>query len=533
MEAGSPQNACALVNAGAGIALVDVFSALSWPGARFLIRPWMKRPFSRPPWCGCVLSPCPACAVFCRDAQGRIAKGRARLSCRYRNPGWRDRRDRRMPFSGAKDVDAKGLWVLPGGIDSHCHIEQLSGMGLMCADDFYSGTVSAAFGGTTTIIPFAAQHRADSITDVVASYSKLASEKAVIDYGFHLILANPDETALSKHLPQVIRDGITSLKVYMTYDKLKLDDYQLLEVMAVAGKEGALVMMHAENNDMIRWIAHRLLERGHVAPKFHAVAHDPLAESEATNRAIALASLVDVPVLIVHVAGRQTVEVIRNARRLGAAVHAESCPQYLFLEANDSDLSGRRGCQVLLQSAPEGQRLAGSYHAPYRFDESGKLPKGDATTFKEMANGVPGIELRLPLLFSEGVMKGRITIEAFVALTSTNHARMYGLAHRKGAIAVGADADLALWNPNRSVDVTAAMLHDQVGYTPYEGRSLQGWPEQVYSRGRCVVRDNTLQVERGTGQYIPRRRPEPLLEREKQSAAKGAFSQLVGLKRAL
>ncbi|GAA4334314.1 dihydropyrimidinase [Variovorax defluvii] len=448
--------------------------------------------------------------------------------------------------AGKQDVDASGLWVLPGGIDSHCHIEQLSGMGLMCADDFYSGTVSAAFGGTTTIIPFAAQHRADSIPDVVASYSKLAREKAVIDYGFHLILANPDETALSKHLPQVIRDGITSLKVYMTYDKLKLDDYQLLEVMAVAGAEGALVMMHAENNDMIRWIAHRLLERGHVAPKFHAVAHDPLAESEATNRAIALANLVDVPVLIVHVAGRQTIEVIRNARRLGAAVHAESCPQYLLLEASDSDRPGVEGAKFCCSPPPRDKDsqeavwqglkdgtlgLFSSDHAPYRFDESGKLPKGDATTFKEMANGVPGLELRLPLLFSEGVMKGRLTIEEFVALTSTNHARMYGLAHRKGAIAVGSDADLALWNPARRVDVTAAMLHDQVGYTPYEGHSLQGWPEQVFSRGRCVVRDNKLQVERGTGQYIPRQRPEPLAKRATQSEAKGAFSQLVGLKR--
>ncbi|RZI95395.1 MAG: dihydropyrimidinase, partial [Variovorax sp.] len=206
---------------------------------------------------------------------------------------------------GQRDVDASGRWVLPGGIDSHCHIEQLSGMGVMCADDFYSGTVSAAFGGTTTILSFAAQHRADSIPEVVAAYGKLAREKAVIDYGFHLILTNPDETALRDHLPQVIRDGITSLKVYMTYDKLKLDDYQLLEVMSVAGREGALVMMHAENHDMIRWIAHRLLERGHVAPKFHAVAHDKLAESEATNRAIALARLADVPVLIVHVAGRE------------------------------------------------------------------------------------------------------------------------------------------------------------------------------------------------------------------------------------
>jgi len=448
---------------------------------------------------------------------------------------------------GTRDIDATGRWVLPGGIDSHCHIEQLSGMGVMCADDFYSGTVSAAFGGTTTILSFAAQHRGDSIPEVVQAYAKLAAEKAVIDYGFHLILTNPDETALRAHLPQVIRDGITSLKVYMTYDKLKLDDYQLLEVMAVAGEEGALIMMHAENHDMIRWIAHRLLERGHVAPKFHAVAHDRLAESEATHRAIALARLADVPVLIVHVAGRETVEVIRDARRLGAAVYAESCPQYLFLEADDSDLPGVEGAKFCCSPPPrdadsqeavwDGLKdgtlgVYSSDHAPYRFDATGKLPKGDATTFKEMANGVPGIELRLPLLFSEGVMQGRIRIEEFVALTATNHARMYGLAPRKGSIAVGADADIALWNPERRVEVSSAMLHDNVGYTPYEGRVLQGWPEQVFSRGRCVVQDNQLQVERGTGEYIARGRPEPLCNRPAQSLERGRFSALVGLQRA-
>ena len=448
---------------------------------------------------------------------------------------------------GTRDIDATGRWVLPGGIDSHCHIEQLSGMGVMCADDFYSGTVSAAFGGTTTILSFAAQHRGDSIPEVVQAYAKLAAEKAVIDYGFHLILTNPDETALRAHLPQVIRDGITSLKVYMTYDKLKLDDYQLLEVMAVAGEEGALIMMHAENHDMIRWIAHRLLERGHVAPKFHAVAHDRLAESEATHRAIALARLADVPVLIVHVAGRETVEVIRDARRLGAAVYAESCPQYLFLEADDSDLPGVEGAKFCCSPPPrdaDSQQAVwdglkdgtlgvySSDHAPYRFDATGKLPKGDATTFKEMANGVPGIELRLPLLFSEGVMQGRIRIEEFVALTATNHARMYGLAPRKGSIAVGADADIALWNPERRVEVSSAMLHDNVGYTPYEGRMLQGWPEQVFSRGRCVVQDNQLQVERGTGEYIARGRPEPLSNRPAQSLERGRFSALVGLQRA-
>lgn len=425
--------------------------------------------------------------------------------------------------AGRLDINAAGRWVLPGGIDSHVHIEQLSGMGMMCADDFYSGTVSAAFGGTTTILPFAAQHRGKRIPDVVADYAQRAREKAVIDYGFHLILADPDEQALKHDLPQAIREGITSLKVYMTYNTLKLDDAQLLDVMALAGSEGALVMIHAENHDIIRWIAQRLLERGHSAPKFHAVAHDPLAESEAGHRAIALSRLIDVPVLLVHVAGAETVALVRDAQRLGSKVFAESCPQYLFLTADDIDLPGVEGAKFCCSPPPRDARsqqavwdglrdgtlgLYSSDHAPYRFDESGKLPKGEATLFKDMANGVPGIELRMPLLFSEGVMAGRITINEFVALTATNHARMYGLAHCKGNIAVGLDADLALWNPERKVTVGTAMLHDNVGYTPYEGKQLRGWPELVMSRGRVVVQDDSLQVERGSGRYIARRSPE-------------------------
>lgn len=424
---------------------------------------------------------------------------------------------------GTRDIDATGRWVLPGGIDSHCHVEQRSGMGMMCADDFYSATVSAAFGGTTTIVPFAAQHRGMSIPDVLADYSQRAAEKAVIDYGFHLILANPDEQALGTDLPQAIRDGISSVKVYMTYDRMKLEDYQLLEVLALAREENALVMVHAENNDMIRWIAQRLIERGHTAPKFHGVAHDPLAETEAAYRMIALSRLADTPVLLVHVAGRETIEVIRQARLLGANVLAESCPQYMFLTAEDMDRPGLEGAmyccsppardeasqEAVWQGFVDGTLSTySSDHAPYRFDESGKLPNGDATTFKEMANGVPGIELRLPLLFSEGFLKGRIDIHQFVALAATNHARLYGMAPRKGAIALGADADIAIWNPERETTITAAMLHDNVGYTPYEGRTIKGWPEVVVSRGRVVVEDNTLQVERGSGQYLRRGAPD-------------------------
>ncbi|MCA1323231.1 dihydropyrimidinase [Herbaspirillum sp. alder98] len=441
--------------------------------------------------------------------------------------------------AGRQDIDASGRWVLPGGIDSHCHIEQLSGMGMMCADDFYSGTVSAAFGGTTTIIPFAAQHRGNRIPDVISDYARRAREKAVIDYGFHLILADPDEQALQHDLPQAIREGITSLKVYMTYNALKLDDYQLLDVMALAGREGALVMIHAENHDMIRWLASRLLDQGHTAPKFHAVAHDPLAEAEASNRAIALSRLIGVPVLIVHVAGAETVQTIRAAKLLGAQIFAESCPQYLFLTAEDIDLPGVEGAKYCCSPPPRDANaqeavwaglkdgtlgMYSSDHAPYRFDESGKLPRGEDTTFKEMANGVPGIELRLPLLFSEGVLGGRISINEFVQLTATNHAHMYGLSHCKGNLAEGLDADIVIWDPQRQQTITAAMLHDNVGYTPYEGRQITGWPETVLSRGRVVVSDGELRVERGSGRYIARQCPEPA-----SIARKSARSHLPGL----
>lgn len=426
--------------------------------------------------------------------------------------------------AGAVDIDATGRWVLPGGVDSHCHIEQLSGMGVMCADDFYSGTVSAAFGGTTTIMPFAAQHRGMKIPAVLADYAQRAATKAVIDYGFHLILTNPDEDTMQIDLPQAIRDGITSLKVFMTYNQLKLDDYQLLDVMTLADQEGALVMMHAENHDMIRWVADRMLALGHTAPKYHAVAHDKLSETEASYRAVALSRLIDVPVLIVHVSGTETVETIRQARANGAFIHAESCPQYLFLTADDLDAEGMEGAKFCCSPPPRdvGSQeaiwrglkdgtlaLYSSDHAPFRFDVTGKLPHGDKTKFKEMANGVPGIELRMPLLFSEGVVKGRITINEFVALTATNHAHMYGMEHKKGNIAVGLDADIALWDPALQVAVGTAMLHDNVGYTPYEGRTVTGWPTTVISRGRVVVDGGALHVERGSGEFIACKRPAP------------------------
>jgi dihydropyrimidinase len=419
---------------------------------------------------------------------------------------------------GTREIDASGKLVLPGGIDSHCHIEQRSSAGVVCADDFYSATVAAAFGGTTTVIPFAAQHRGQSLRQVVEEYHQAARPKAVIDYAFHLIISDPTEQVMGQELPALIRDGYTSFKVYMTYDLLQLNDGQMLDILALARREGAFVMVHAENHEMIKWLTNRLLERGLGAPRYHAVSHARLAEGEATNRAVTLSQLLDVPILLVHVSAAEAIEVIRNAQTKGLKIYGETCPQYLFLTVDDIAKPGVEGAKFCCSPPPRDHaaqeavwtglrngtfQVFSSDHAPYRFDASGKLPKGDKTTFKEIANGVPGIELRLPLLFSEGVGQGRLDLNAFVALTATNHAKLYGLYPRKGTIAVGSDADIAIWDPERETTVSAGILHDNVGYTPYEGRRLRGWPVTVISRGRIIVEDGNLSAARGSGTFLP------------------------------
>lgn len=423
---------------------------------------------------------------------------------------------------GARSIDADGNYVFPGGIDSHCHIEQLSSSGLMCADDFYSGTVSAAFGGTTTIVPFAAQHRGDSLRRVVTDYHGRARTKAVIDYTFHLILSDPSEEVMAEELPELIRNGYTSFKVYMTYDRLRLDDYKMLQVLALARREGALTMVHAENHDMIHWLTERLVSKGARAPKFHAVAHTRVAEAEATSRAISLASLLDAPLLIVHVSSKEAMETIGRARRRGLEIFAETCPQYLFLTADDLDREGMAGAMCCCSPPPRDRAsqealwrglsdgtfdVFSSDHAPYRMDETGKLSEGPNAPFHKIANGVPGLEVRMPLLFSEGVLGGRIDLHRFVELTSTRAAKLYGMFPQKGSISVGADADLLIWDADKEVTVEAAKLHDKAGYTPYEGRKVRGWPLTVVSRGRVVVADGELRVERGSGEFVAREKP--------------------------
>jgi len=423
-------------------------------------------------------------------------------------------------LQGGDVIDATGKLVLPGGIEAHCHIAQESATGGMTSDDYRSGSISAAFGGNSCFVPFAAQHRGMGVTETLDLYDSRAQGASVIDYSYHLIVADPTEKVLAEELPAAFARGITSFKVFMTYDLMRVDDRQFLDILTVAKTHGALTMVHAENSGMISWMSDRLAAAGHTQPRYHAPSHPALAETEAVNRAISLARLVDAALMIVHVSTPEGAGLVSDARRAGAKIFGETCPQYLFLTRDDLDRPGMEGAKfmcspplrdVATQEALWRHLQAGTFsvfssdHAPYRFDETGKLAQGPDATFRQIANGMPGIGLRLPLLFSEGVNKGRITLQQFVALSSTNAARLYGLT-KKGSIAIGMDADIAIWDEHETRTVRIGDQHDNMDYTPFEGRALTGWPVTVLTRGQRIVDSRQLVARPGFGRFVPRAR---------------------------
>lgn len=430
--------------------------------------------------------------------------------------------------AGQREIDAAGRFVTPGGVDAHCHLDQPMQAPLRMADDFESGTRAAACGGTTTVIPFAAQVKGESLRAAVRDYHQRAEGRAHVDHAFHLIVSDPTEQVLKHELPQLIAEGYTSFKIYMTYDDLKLDDGQILDVLEVARQHDAMAMIHAENADCIEWLTKRLEASGRTAPRFHAHSRPMLVEREATHRAIALSELVDVPIMIVHVSGREAVEQIRWARAHGLNVFAETCPQYLFLTAEDLGIDdsyqgarcvcsppprNRDNQQVIWNGLADGLfTIFSSDHAPFRYDApEGKKPGGEEVAFRHIPNGIPGIETRLPLLFSHGVLDGRITINRFVELTSTNPAKAYGLHPRKGTIAVGSDADLVVWDVTPRT-IRNADLHHAVDYTPYEGIELRAWPAITLAGGELVWDGTTFHPRAGRGRYLRRGRPSLLPE---------------------
>ncbi|WP_316195650.1 MULTISPECIES: dihydropyrimidinase [unclassified Bradyrhizobium] len=422
----------------------------------------------------------------------------------------------------AEIVDASGLLVLPGGIDSHVHISQPSGPGIVMADDFESATRAAAFGGNTFVMPYCLQAKGQPLREALKDYHALADASCYIDHSFHLIVSDPSEAVLGQELPALVADGYTSLKIFMTYQDLALSDFEILGVLDVARETGALVQIHAENYDAIRFLTEKLERAGKIAPYFHGKSRPIAVEREATHRAISLAELIDVPIVIVHVSNREAMEEIRRAQMRGLKIFGETCPQYLVLTEEDMQGLNMEGAKYVCSPPPrdkESQQacweglqqgvfaLFSSDHCPFRYDdEAGKLTPKGRTSFRWVPNGIPGVETRLPILFSEGVGKGRITLNRFVALTATNHAKTYGLKN-KGSIAIGYDADIALWDPNKTAKISQAGLHHGSDYTPYEGIEITGWPIATLQRGKFVVRDGQLVGAKGDGRYLTRGKP--------------------------
>jgi len=427
---------------------------------------------------------------------------------------------------GAQVIDANGLIAMPGGIDSHVHISQPSAPGVEMADDFTTGTRAAACGGNTTVMPFCLPEDGQTLREAVAAYRAKAEGACLTDVSFHLIIKSTDPVTLGQDLPALIRAGYTSFKVFMTYAGLALSDREILEVMAVAKEQNAMVMVHAENEDAIEFLRDKAERQGETGPLHHARTRPVPVEREATHRAISLAEIAQVPLTIVHVSNGEAMEEIARARNRGVTVFAETCPQYITLTADDLDRAGFEGAKYVCSPPPRTSEewgniwggieqgvfdLFSSDHCPFRFaDPAGKDVAGARQSFRNIPNGIPGVETRLPVLFSEGVSKGRISLERFAAITATNHARLYGLYPRKGAIMVGADADIVLWDPTLTRPIRQSDLHHGADYTPWEGFEVTGWPVRTILRGVTTMLDGAP-VAPPMGAHLARKAPDVAL----------------------
>ena len=436
----------------------------------------------------------------------------------------------------SETVDATGLLVLPGGVDSHVHIDQPSNGPTEMCDDFDSASASAVAGGTTSVICFVWQTPGASLAEIAADYAERAKASRV-DYAFHLTITDPTPEVLEVELPALVAAGNSSVKVFMTYTGVGLKDGQLLDVLEAARRSRALVCVHAENHALIEFLTEKLIEGGLSSPKYFPLAKPMLAEREAVHRIITFSEALDVPIHIFHVSGAESAAEIERAQARGVKVTAETCPHYLTFTSDDLDRPGFEGAKYVF--GPPARTLAdqdalwsylkrgvisviSSDHSPSRYDDpKGKKVGGENAPFSMIPNGIPGLAARLPVFYSEGVAKGRISVEMFVDLVSTRPAKMFGLFPKKGTIAVGSDADLVLWDPEMLRVLTTAGMHHGSDYTPYEGMQVKGSPLMTFLRGRCVYNAGEPVGLSGGGLHLPRpRHTAPLLDERAWSRLK-------------
>ena len=414
-----------------------------------------------------------------------------------------------------KTIDASGKYVLPGGIDVHTHLDMPFG-GTTSADDFETGTTAAAFGGTTSIVDFAIQYRGQTLHHAMETWARKAEGKAVIDYGFHMIITELTDQVESE-MDALVRQGITSFKLFMAYPGVfMLDDASIFKALLRTGKNGGTICMHAENGGVIDVLVQRALAEGKTAPKYHALTRPARAEAEATHRAIAMSEIADVPIYIVHLSAAEALEMVTEARDRGLPAFAETCPQYLFLSYDNYEEPGFDGARYVMspplrEKAKQKELWRGlafndlqcvsTDHCPFCMKEQKELGRTD---FSKIPNGAPGIETRMSLVYDGGVREGRITLNRFVELTSTSPAKIFGLFPRKGTIAPGSDADIVVFDPNRTFTLSAKTLHMRVDYNPYEGRQVTGATDTVLSRGRLVIENGKFVGRAGAGSFLKR-----------------------------